>query len=153
MLGCVWWLILIFRSFGQLEINLVIIDSLSTVMIQKLLMCDIIGIVTALNSCLFIIVTICNCRLLILFLHPVVDVIKEFSNSKTIIFRILLYIVVSCHFNKIRLKLLILAGFPESMSMTNMHNFVSLTMYNIYRTIKILYPVDIWKLVKPERPS
>ena len=146
-LGCFSW------SLGHPEINLVIIDSLSAVVIQELLIGEIIGVVTALDPCLFIIVPVGDCLLLVLFLHPVVDVIQELSNSKTVVFRILLDVVVTGHFDEIGLELLILAGFPESMSMANMHNFISLAVYNIHGTIEVLYPVDVWELVEPERPS
>ena len=90
---------------------------------------------------------------MILFLDPVVDMIQEFSNSRAVIFRILLNIVMSGHLHEIRLKLLVLAGFPESVSMTNVHDFISLTVDDVDWTIEVLYPVNIRKLVKPERPS
>ena len=73
--------------------------------------------------------------------------LNEFPYSLQVVFRIFFDIIVACKLYEIWFESLIYGIFPQTVAMTYMNYFVSLTMNNVNRTIKLLYPIYIGELI------
>lgn len=79
--------------------------------------------------------------------------LNKFPNPLKVVLSISLDIVMACELYEIGFEAFIDRVFPEAVAVTYVYNFVSLAMDYVNWAIKVLDPIDIWKLIKPQSPS
>ena len=88
-----------------------------------------------------------------LFVNPGVHMFDESIYSLKVIFCMFFDVVVASCFDKIRWEIFIHAVFKHPVSMANMYQFISHTVYDKNGIVDVFYSFDIWKFVTRKCPS
>ena len=75
------------------------------------------------------------------------------SHSLEVVLGEPLDVVVSSEVHEVGLETFVWAILPKSVGVADVYDFVSLAVHDVHWAVKILDPINIWELVKPERPS